>query len=99
MNTYKLFKKNNSYLKFLTPLKEDNKFKVAKLVSNDSITIGDVNVEDCTHPQKYIEIAQCPKIIVGNNIHCKNIEADKYEDIGKLLDIQYNVDSGYLFVF
>ena len=41
MSKYKLFKKTSNYLKFLTPLQENSKLKVAKVIAKD----GEVQIQ------------------------------------------------------
>ena len=101
MSQYKLFKKSNSFLKFLTPLNDSNTLRVAKLITPDTVIQGDSDRDEDGNspPEMYIEIAQCPRIYVGMEINCKNVETGKYEEIGKLIDIQYDDSVGYLFIF
>ena len=95
MSKYKLFKKTSNYLKFLTPLQENSKLKVAKVIAgNDRMYIG-YNEDE----EMFLEIAQCPRIYVGMELRCKNVDTNQYEDLGRLVDIQYREDSGFLFVF
>ena len=47
----------------------------------------------------FLEIAQSPRIYVGMELRCKNMDTNSYEDLGKLVDIQYREDSGFLFIF
>ena len=95
MSKYKLFKKTSNYLKFLTPLQDNSKLKVAKVIAgNDRMYIG-YNEDE----EMFLEIAQCPRIYVGMELRCKNMDTNSYEDLGKLVDIQYREDSGFLFIF
>lgn len=94
MPIYKIFRKNPSRLKMLTPLNENNKLKIGKLFNNDETHIG-YNEDE----EMYIEIAQCPRIYVGMEMECRNLETKQTELIGKLVDLQYDENSGYLFVF
>lgn len=94
METYKIFKKSNNFLTFLTPLNENNKHLCAKLVTDNDIFIG-YNDEE----EMFIEIAQCPRIYPGMKFSCKNINSKKYEDLGELVDLQWNENQGYLFIF
>ena len=91
---YKLFKKNESKLKFLLPLNIDNKMNVAKLITESNVNIG--YSEDGI---KFIEINQCPKLKIGDELICKNLESNINESIGRLIDIDFNEDLGYLLVF
>ena len=95
MSKYKLFKKTENYLKFLTPLNDNPKSKVAKVLTNDDKMYIGYNEDE----EMFLEIAQCPRIYVGMDLRCKNIDTNSYEDLGKLVDIQYREDSGFLFVF
>lgn len=94
MTTYKIFKKHNSKLKKLTPMSESNKLICCKLIDVDNPVI---RYND--DAEMYLEMDQCPRIYIGMVMNCKNIETNQYEVIGKLVDIQYDETSGYLFVF
>lgn len=94
MITYKIFKKNPSLLKQLKSLSEKNEFNVYKLINSDETFIG-YNDDN----EKFIEISQCPRMYIGTIISCKNVETNKIEEIGKLVDIQYDENIGYLFIF
>ena len=91
---YRLFKKSNNFLSFLTPINSLNKLKVAKLISKDTVNIGYSD-----DGEMYIDIAQCPRIFLGMEPRCKNMDTGQYEELGELIDIQYDESSGYLFVF
>ena len=95
MSKYKLFKKTSNYLKFLTPLQDNSKSRVAKVLTNDDRMYIGYNEDE----EMFLEIAQCPRIYVGMDLRCKNIDTNSYEDLGKLVDIQYREDSGFLFIF
>lgn len=95
MSKYKLFKKTENYLKFLTPLQDNSKSRVAKVLTRDDKMYIGYNEED----EMFLEIAQCPRIYVGMELRCKNVDTNQYEDLGKLVDIQYREDSGFLLVF
>lgn len=95
MSKYKLFKKTSNYLKFLTPLNPDSKLRCAKVISSDDKVYIGYNEED----EMFLEIAQCPRIYIGMELRCKNMDTNSYEDLGKLVDIQYREDSGFLFIF
>jgi len=95
MSKYKLFKKTENYLKFLIPLQNDSKSKVAKVLTNDDKIYIGYNEDE----EMFLEIAQCPRIYVGMDLRCKNTDTNSYEDLGKLVDIQYREDSGFLFIF
>ena len=95
MSKYKLFKKTENYLKFLTPLQDNSKSRVAKVLTRDDKMYIGYNEED----EMFLEIAQCPRIYVGMDLRCKNMDTNSYEDLGKLVDIQYREDSGFLFIF
>ena len=95
MSKYKLFKKTSNYLKFLTPLQDNSKSRVAKVLTNgDKMYIG-YNEDN----EMFLEIDQCPRIYVGMELRCKNVDTNQYEDLGRLIDILYREDSGFLFVF
>jgi len=94
MTTYKIFKKNPSKLRLLTPLSESNKLKVCKLIDYDDTYIG-YNEDE----EMFIEISQCPRIYLGMIMSCKNLDTKQTEELGKLVDLQYDESSGYLFVF
>ena len=94
MTTYRIFKKSNNFLTFLTPIDGTNKLKVAKLISSDTVNVG-YNEDG----EMYIDIAQCPRIYLGMEPRCKNIDTKEYEDLGELVDLQYDESSGYLFIF
>ena len=94
MVTYRIFKKSDNLLTFLTPLNTNNKLRVAKLISNDTINLG-YNDDG----EMYIDIAQCPRIYLGMEPRCKNLETKQYEELGELVDIQYDESTGYLFIF
>ena len=95
MSKYKLFKKTENYLKFLTPLQNDSKSRVAKVLTNDDKMYIGYNEDE----EMFLEIAQCPRIYVGMELRCKNMDTNSYEDLGKLVDIQYSDASGFLFIF
>ena len=95
MSKYKLFKKTENYLKFLTPLQSNSKSRVAKVLTNDDKMYIGYNENE----EMFLEIAQCPRIYVGMELRCKNMDTNQYEDLGKLVDIQYREDSGFLFIF
>ena len=95
MSKYKLFKKTENYLKFLTPLQDNSKSRVAKVLTNDDRMYIGYNEDE----EMFLEISQCPRIYVGMELRCKNIDTNQYEDLGKLFDIQYREDSGFLFIF
>ena len=94
MPTYRIFKRNSSRLKMLTPLADTNVLKCAKLVTNEDVTIGYDN--DC---DKFLEIHKCPRIYLGMIMECKNMEDGSYDNLGELVDLQYSEGSGYLFIF
>lgn len=93
MNEYKVFKKNSSIFKMLTPLSGDNKLKVAKLITEDPVIISYDHDE-----VMFLEIAQCPRIYLGMQPECKNIKTNQYEVLGTIVDFQYDESSGYLAV-
>ena len=95
MSKYKLFKKTENYLKFLTPLRDNSKSRVAKVLANDDRMYIGYNEDE----EMFLEISQCPRIYVGMELRCKNMDTNSYEDLGKLFDIQYREDSGFLFIF
>lgn len=92
---YKLFKKSNVYIKFLKSINDNVPFKVARVTSFDmSASTGydeDGNL--------YLDINQCPRLICGDILRCKNILTNEYEKLGKLKEIQYDDDIGYLLIF
>jgi len=94
MLTYKIFKKNPSRLKMLTPLSPNNKLKVGKLTNCDDAFIG-YNEDG----EMFLEMAQCPRIYIGMVMDCRNVATNQVEVIGKLVDLQYDEYSGYLFIF
>jgi hypothetical protein len=94
MKSYKIFKKNSSKLVMLTPLSKENKLQCAKLITDDDVIVG-YNEDG----EMYIEISQCPRIYLGMILNCKDLSNGKYEEIGSLIDIQYNEDIGYMFIF
>ena len=94
MATYRIFKRNRSLLKMLTPMSESNKLKCAKLITSEDAYIG-YNEDN----EQFIEIYGCPRLYLGMIMDCKNIEENKYEVIGELVGLQYDECSGYLFVF
>jgi len=95
MKKYKLFKSTENYIKFLTPLNPNSKFKVAKVIS-EANNMGIGYSEDGI---MFFEIDFCPKIFIDTSLTLKNIELNKYENVGKLVDIQWDESSGYLFIF
>lgn len=94
MALYKIFKKNPSRFKFLTPLSPSNKLKVAKVVHcNDILVNYDEDIK------MYFESAQSSRIYVGENVIGRDEETNELVDLGVLVDIQYDEFSGYLFIF
>lgn len=91
---YKIFKKNNTLLKFLKPLSDNSSTKLAKMITDNDIRIL-YDEED----KMYMEVNECPRLYIGMLIVGKNLETNKKEEIGQLIDIQYNDDIGYLLVF
>lgn len=94
MATYRIFRRNGSKLKMLSPLSENNTLKCAKLITQEDAFIG-YNEDG----EQFIEIHGCPRIYLGMIMDCKNLEENKYEVLGELIDLQYDECSGYLFVF
>lgn len=94
MSIYKIFKKNPSRLKFLTPISENSKSRVAKLMFCEDAIVS--YNEDF---KMYFETAQSSRIYIGEDLECRNAETNEIENIGKLVDIQYDEYSGYLFIF
>jgi len=95
MATYKLFKKTENYLKFLSPLQENSKSRCAKVITTDDKAFIGYNEDE----EMFFEMGYCPRIYVGMELRCKNMDTNEYEEIGKLVDIQYREDSGFLFIF
>ena len=62
--------------------------------SDDKMYIGYNENEEM-----FLEIAQCPRIYVGMELRSNYMDTNSYEDLGKLVDIQYREDSGFLFIF
>ena len=78
----------------LTPMSDKNTLKCGKLITQEDVFIG--YNDDC---EQFIEIHGCPRIYLGVVMDCKNLDENRYEVIGKLIDLQYDECSGYLFVF
>jgi hypothetical protein len=78
----------------LTPMLESNTLKCGKLITDEDVYIG--YNDDC---EQFIEIYGCPRIYLGMVMDCKNLEENRYEVLGELIDLQYDECSGYLFVF
>lgn len=92
---YKLFKKTNLFARFLTPLSENPKTRAAKIYLGDN----NYRVGDDEEFGSYLEINQCPRIYVGAPLVVKNMASDEYENLGKVIDIKYFEDVGFVLVF
>ena len=102
MNSYKLFKRNESVIKFLIPNSLDNKLSVAKLITESTpVMIGykEKNDEDTESERKYLEIFQCPRIYIGDKLNCKNVETGVHEYLGEIVDFDFRDGIGFLFIF
>ena len=95
MEKYKIFKKSDSFLKFLTPVNGDSQLRVAKLVTESAPIIIGYNDNE----EKFIEINTCPRIYIGMHLNCKNVKTKEKEYLGKLIDLEFREGVGYLFIF
>ena len=102
MNSYRLFKKNESAIKFLIPNSIDNKLSVAKLITESSpVLIGYKEKGDAIEDseRKFLEIFSCPRIYVGDLLNCRNTKTGLYEHIGEVVDFDFRDGVGFLFIF
>jgi len=95
MATYKIFKKSDSFLRFLIPIKSRPSFRAAKLITGPNPVYIGYNDEG----EKFIEIHTCPRLYVGMQLDCKNTESNSREYLGEIIDFKYDENVGYLFIF
>lgn len=94
MDSYILFKRSSNKLVFLTPINDSSKIKVAKIVTDDIYKIS-----DDSDGKIVLTLGQCPQIHIGMDLECKNINTMTYEKLGKVIDIQHDINVGFLLVF